>query len=94
MGLFKKKNEIISTTGADLKVLGKGCKNCAILSENALQALQKLELPTEIEKVENMSDIAKYGVMSTPALVYQEQVISYGKVLTVEQIQTLLKNEH
>lgn len=76
--------------GADVKVLGAGCAKCVELANNAKQALSELNKSTDIEKVTDMSEIAAYGVMSTPVLVYKGKVVSYGKVLTVDQIKELL----
>lgn len=99
MKVFGKKGKIIgsknttdveSVKGADVKILGTGCTKCITLANNAKEALSQLGMSTDIEKVTDMADIAAYGVMSTPALVYQNKVISYGKVLTVDQIKELL----
>ncbi|MDF9824548.1 small redox-active disulfide protein 2 [Breznakia sp. PF5-3] len=79
-----------SVKGAEVKVLGSGCAKCVELASNAKQALEELGRSTDIEKVTDMSEIAAYGVMSTPALVYQGKVVSYGKVLTIEQIKELI----
>lgn len=74
----------------DAKVLGSGCAKCNQLSENLKIALTELNLPTDIQKITSMPEIAQFGVMSTPALVYKNKVISYGKVLSVSQIKELL----
>lgn len=80
------------TCGCDvgLKVLGSGCKKCQTLEESARQAVLDLGLDIEVIHVSDFSEIAKYGVMSTPALVLNGQVLSYGKVLTVEEVKELL----
>lgn len=83
-------SDYVNETSFDAKILGTGCAKCNQLAENTKNALSELGLPTDIEKVTSLPEIAKYGVMSTPALVYKNQVISYGKVLTVEQIKKLL----
>ena len=64
-----------------IKVLGPGCKNCVSLKENTEKAMKEMGIEAEIIKVEDMKDIASYGVMRTPALVIDEKVVSYGKVL-------------
>ncbi|MDL2310503.1 thioredoxin family protein [Peptostreptococcaceae bacterium OttesenSCG-928-C18] len=79
-----------SVKGADVKILGTGCSKCVELGENAKKALEELGMNTDIEKVTELTDIATYGVMSTPALVYKNKVLSYGKVLTVEEIKNVL----
>lgn len=73
------------------KVLGGGCKNCEVLSENLKLALTSLNIDGDIEKVTDFIQIANYGIMSTPALVVDEKVVSYGKVLKVEEIEKILK---
>lgn len=73
------------------KVLGGGCKNCEVLSENLKSALTSLNIDDDIEKVTDFIQIANYGIMSTPALVVDEKVVSYGKVLKVEEIEKILK---
>jgi len=77
--------------GAKVKILGGGCAKCNALEEATVQALAELGLDTTIDHVKDYSKIASYGVMSTPALVYDGKVISYGKVLKVEEVKELLK---
>ncbi len=75
----------------NIKILGTGCANCKKLEQNVRDAVKELGIPAEIEKVEDIKDIVKYGVMLTPALVVDEDVKSVGKVLTVDQIMALIK---
>ena len=74
-----------------IKILGSGCPNCKVLEKNTKEAVEDLKLKAEIEKVTDISKIMEYGVMSTPALVIDEKVVSYGKVLSSEEIKKLLK---
>lgn len=74
-----------------IKILGSGCKSCHKLLESAQEAVHSLKLNTQIEYVTDMEEIMKYGVMSTPALVVNEQVVSMGKVLKSNEVETLLK---
>lgn len=69
-----------------IKVLGSGCKSCITLAENTKEALKQLNLEAEIEKVTDFADIAQYGIMSTPGLVIDEKVVSFGKVLKPKEI--------
>ena len=73
-----------------IKILGTGCKNCVTLAENMQKALDELGMEAEIIKVTEMADIMGYGIMSTPGLVVDEKVISYGKVLKPKEIVLLL----
>ncbi|VVB77822.1 Thioredoxin [uncultured archaeon] len=74
-----------------IKVLGSGCPNCKILEANVKKAVNEKKIKVNIEKVTDIAKIMEYGVMSTPALVIDEKVVSYGKVLTSEEIKRLLK---
>ena len=75
-----------------IKILGSGCKNCITLAENTKAALAESGTEAEIEKVTDFAEIAKYGVMSTPALVINGKVVSFGKVLKTEEVVKILKN--
>jgi small redox-active disulfide protein 2 len=63
-----------------IKILGSGCANCRRLTDLTEQALAQLGLPIEVEKVTDYTQIAAYGVMSTPALVVDEQVVMAGRI--------------
>ena len=69
-----------------IKVLGSGCKNCITLADNVRKALDEMKLEAEIIKVTDFAEITEYGVMSTPALVVNETVVSYGKVLKPKEV--------
>ncbi|MEA4892289.1 MAG: thioredoxin family protein [Peptococcaceae bacterium] len=79
------------TGGAKVKVLGSGCAKCDQLAAAAKSALQQLGMDTAIDHVTDFSQIAAYGVMSTPALVVDEKVVSYGKVLKTEDVVRILQ---
>lgn len=74
-----------------VKILGSGCPNCVRLAENAKKAAEAAGIDCEIVKVTDFADIASYGIMSTPGLVVEGKVVSYGKVLTPAEISPLLK---
>jgi len=74
-----------------IKILGSGCKNCITLTENTKAALSILGVHAEIAKVTDFADIAAFGVMSTPALVIDEKVVSFGKVLKPKEIVKILE---
>ncbi|GEQ23412.1 redox-active disulfide protein 2 [Clostridium butyricum] len=73
-----------------IKILGTGCSNCKRLEENAKKAVEELGLSATIEKVTNIKDIMKYGIMKTPGLVVDEKVKVYGRVPTAEEIKKYL----
>lgn len=77
--------------GEGIKVLGSGCAKCNALEEAAREALLELGMDTAIEHVTDFTQIAAYGVMSTPALVVDGKVVSYGKVLKKQEVIDILK---
>ncbi len=91
MNLFKKQVESNETSSASVKVLGSGCAKCNKLEKATVEALQELNMDTTIDHVKDYAKIAMYGVMSTPALVVDEKVVSYGKVLTKDEVVKILK---
>ena len=73
-----------------IKVLGSGCTNCQNLEKATRAALIELGLDAELEHVTDPGEIASYGVMRTPALVVDEEVVVSGRVPTTAQIRELL----
>ena len=69
-----------------IQILGTGCPKCKLLFANAEIAVKSAGIEAQIEKVEKIVDIMKFGVMSTPALVVDGKVKSVGKVLSPEEI--------
>ncbi|MDD4665939.1 MAG: thioredoxin family protein [Clostridia bacterium] len=74
-----------------VKVLGSGCAKCNQLEVATKEALQQLGMETTIDHVTDFSEIAAYGVMTTPALVIDGKVVSYGKVLKTEEVVKILQ---
>lgn len=74
----------------NIKVLGTGCKKCKELEQNVKKAMEEADISAEVEKIEDIKDIIKYGVMSTPALVVNEKVVSAGRLLKVHEIKKFL----
>ena len=74
-----------------IKVLGSGCKNCHALFENAHEAVKAAGLNVEVEYITDLQKVMEYGVMSMPALVINEQVVSMGKVLKAGDIKKILE---
>ncbi len=73
-----------------VQILGTGCPKCRALTANAEQAIAELGLAAEIEKVEQIKDIARMGVAMTPALAVDGQVKSSGHLLSVRQVKEIL----
>ena len=75
-----------------IKVLGAGCKSCHKQFENVKRAVEELDLEIEVEYITDMEKVMAFGVMSMPAIVVNEKVVSMGKVLkSVEVIKLLGK---
>lgn len=75
-----------------IEILGTGCPKCATLAANAKAAADKMGVPYKLEKVTQINDIMKRGVMMTPALAIDGQVKIVGKVASEDEITTLLAN--
>lgn len=86
---MEKAEEKKNSTG--VKVLGGGCAKCNQLEAATVEALMELGMDTTIDHVADWSEIAAYGVMSTPALVVDGKVVSYGKVLKKDEVVKILK---
>jgi small redox-active disulfide protein 2 len=76
-----------------VKILGTGCSNCKKLEKLAREAVAELGIVAEVEKVEDVAKIMSYGVMSTPALVINEEVKLAGKVPNKARVIELLQAE-
>jgi small redox-active disulfide protein 2 len=74
----------------NIKILGSGCANCVNLEKATRQAVDELGLEATFEKVTDYADIAAYGIMRTPGLVVDEQVLLSGRVPTAGQVKDLL----
>ena len=85
------KAESAKTEGASVKVLGSGCAKCNQLEAATKAALEQLGMDTTVDHVTDFAKIAAYGVMTTPALVVDGKVVSYGKVLKTEEVVEILR---
>lgn len=75
----------------EIKVLGTGCQKCKTLDKITHEAVEKYHIDAKISKVEDITEIMKYGVMVTPALVVDGAVIIKGRVPSVDELGNLLK---
>lgn len=73
-----------------IEILGTGCPKCKMLEANAKKAVEETGKKAEFVKVTEINKIVEYGVMSTPAIVIDGEVKSYGKVVDVEEIKKWL----
>jgi len=75
-----------------IKILGSGCKKCVALANNATLALDAMNVDADIQKVTDIVSMAQYGIMSTPGLVIDEQLVASGRVLSAGEIETLISD--
>jgi small redox-active disulfide protein 2 len=73
-----------------IKVLGPGCMNCKTLEKRTQEAVANLKIPAMVEKVQDIMQIASYGILRTPGLVIDEEVVVSGRVPTVDEIQEMI----
>ncbi|PID67363.1 MAG: thioredoxin family protein [Fusobacteriales bacterium] len=84
-GKFDEKNKV--------RILGSGCAKCVDLEKTTKRAISELNLDfLELSHVEDFVEIMKYGVMSTPALVLDGKVVSYGKKLSLAEVKKFLRD--
>ena len=69
-----------------VKILGSGCANCKRLEAETRAALDELSLDYELLKITDWKDIASYGVMTTPALIINEKLLTAGRIPKRQQI--------
>lgn len=73
-----------------IKVIGSGCDKCDQLYENTKSALDELGLNADIERVEDLIEMVKLGVMSSPSLMVDGKLVISGRVVSKEKIVELL----
>ncbi len=76
--------------GAPVKILGSGCAKCKALEQSTVAALRQLGMDTNVDHVTDFEQIASYGVMTTPALVVDGKLVSYGKALKPDEVVKIL----
>jgi small redox-active disulfide protein 2 len=75
----------------EIKVLGTGCPNCKKTKAVVAEALKELNVAANVVEVQDIPAIMAYGVMSTPAIVIDEKVVSAGKVPAKSQVMTMIR---
>lgn len=75
----------------NIRVLGGGCAKCEKLLANTREAVAAAGAEAEVLYITDFAEIAGYGIMSTPALMIDDKVVSTGKVLKPKDIEKLLK---
>lgn len=74
----------------DIKILGSGCAKCEKLEAAARAAVDELGIDAEFDKVTDPAEIASWGVMATPALVVDDEVVVSGRVPSAEDVKGML----
>ncbi|MBC7334291.1 MAG: TM0996/MTH895 family glutaredoxin-like protein [Actinobacteria bacterium] len=77
-----------------IQILGTGCPRCKQTEANAREALKRLGVEAEIEKVTDINKIIDFGVVATPALAIDGEVKFSGKIPTVDEIESVIKEEY
>ena len=75
-----------------VKILGPGCPNCKRVEQLTRKALQDLDLEAEVQKVTDPSEIVEMGVMSTPGLAINDEVVCKSRIPTLEEVTGYLKD--
>lgn len=73
-----------------IKVLGPGCSKCKTTYNNVLQAIQETGIEAEVVKIEDIEEMMKYNVLSTPVLLLNEVIKVKGRVAQVQEIKDFL----
>lgn len=81
----------VALSARSILILGSGCARCEKLANNARAAAEELGIAFTLEKTGDLARIADFGVLMTPALVVDGNVLSAGKVLRIEEIMAMLK---
>ena len=77
----------------NIKVIGSGCPDCSRLYDNTIAALAELGIEAEVEKIGDLIEIVKLGVMSAPSLMVEGKLVVSGKVASQKEIVKLLKKQ-
>jgi small redox-active disulfide protein 2 len=82
----------MTTNMKTVKVLGPGCPKCKTTYQNALEAVKQLGIEARVEKIEDLQEMFKYDLLTTPALIIDEAVKIKGRIANVAEIKELLVN--
>lgn len=73
-----------------VKVFGSGCKNCQNLHQNVIDSLLELGISADVEYITDLQKIMEAGIMSMPALMVNGEIVSSGKVLSVNEVKRII----
>lgn len=78
----------------EIKILGTGCPRCHEVEKRTRNALAELGVAVDVQKVKNITEIAEYGIFGTPGLVVNGKVKSSGRIPSLEEIKTWIREEN
>jgi small redox-active disulfide protein 2 len=87
------KDTILPDMKINIKILGAGCSRCNDLAQFTAEAVREGGFNADIQKIGEITEIMKYQILSTPALVINEKVVSSGKVLSKAEIIEIIRKE-
>ena len=77
----------------EIRILGTGCPRCNEVEKRTMNALSELNVAADVQKVKDINEIAKYGVLGTPGLVINGKIKSSGRIPSLEEIKTWVQQE-
>ena len=76
----------------NIKVIGGGCDKCDTLYENVLAAVKELGIDAEVEKIEDLMEIVKLGVMSAPSMIVDGKMVVAGRIAKKDEVKKILSS--
>jgi len=73
-----------------IKVLGPGCPKCKTTYQNVMEAIKQSGIDAHVEKIEDIEEMMKYNVLSTPVLMIDDVIKVKGRVATISEIKEML----
>lgn len=83
--------EVDQESRLQIRILGPGCVSCNKLGTMLFEILQNMNIPADIEQIHDLDEIWRYGVLSTPALVINDEVLCAGKMPTSSEVESWLR---
>jgi small redox-active disulfide protein 2 len=77
----------------EIRILGTGCPRCDEVEKRTMNALVELNVAADVQKVKDIHEIAKYGILGTPGLVINGKIKSSGRIPSLEEIKSWIKQE-
>jgi small redox-active disulfide protein 2 len=77
----------------EIRILGTGCPRCDEVEKRTMNALVELSVAADVQKVKDINEIANYGILGTPGLVINGKIKSSGRIPSLEEIKSWIKQE-